>query len=61
MQTRPPGSTIRTQLTKTKDGHDLQFNIKKECTAEKPYFVHRDFFKDDQPRWIVRYATGAEL
>ena len=28
---------------------------------EQPYFVKREFFGDNHPRWIIRYATGKEL
>ena len=28
---------------------------------QQPYFVKKEFFGDNHPRWIIRYATGKEL
>ena len=40
---------------------DCDFNVLKETTKRAPYLVKPDYFGDDAPRWIVRYATGADL
>jgi len=37
------------------------FNIKTETNQLKPYIQKPNFFGDNNPRWIIRYATGAEL
>ena len=62
MQTKDPYTKIQPLMVDKKNpANDIKINIKEECTAEKPYIVNKDIFGDDNPRWIVRYATGAEL
>jgi hypothetical protein len=62
MQTKDPYTKIQPLMVDKKNpANDIKINIKDECTAEKPYIVNKDIFGDNNPRWIVRYATGAEL
>ena len=37
------------------------FNIKTETNQMKPYIQKPNFFGDNHPRWIIRFATGEEL
>ena len=37
------------------------FDIKREVTVSKPYVQKQNFFGDNDPRWIIRYAEGDEL
>ncbi len=62
MQTKEPCTKFQKLMVDKKNpANDIKINIKEECTAAKPYIVNKDIFGDDNPRWIVRYATGAEL
>ena len=62
MQTKDPCTKIQPLMVDKKNSaNDIKLNIKDECTADKPYIVNKAIFGDETPRWIVRYATGAEL
>ena len=41
--------------------NNIEFNVKTECTLAQPYVVKPEFFGDNEPRWIIRYAEGQEL
>ena len=63
---RTPNSKALTEVEKDviykKDpSKDIEFSVKTECTDVKPYIVKPAYFGDDNPRWIVRYATGKQL
>lgn len=40
---------------------DLEFDIAQLLTEGYPGVVYKDFFGDDTPRYVVRFATGREL
>ena len=44
-----------------KDMTDLNLNVNSDYTAEHPCLVNNGFFGDDDPRYIIRHATGQEL
>lgn len=47
-----------------KDGQtatNFPFDVKTETSQVHPFVVKPQFFGDNHPRWIVRYATGDEL
>lgn len=37
------------------------FDVKTETSTTKPYVVKKQFFGDDSPRWMLRFADGEEL
>ena len=62
MQTAKPYSEVRTAVYNQDDpSKDLEFDITKECSAQRPYLVKPEFFGDSYPRFIVRTAKGSEL
>jgi len=58
-------STISSQVVvpnnKTESNTNYSLDVYTRLTEEKPYLVEQRFFSDENPRWIVRYATGEEL
>lgn len=61
MQTKKPLSEVTAQMIdKSNPENDIVIDVSK-LTAEKPFLLSYSFFGDSKPRWIVRYATGAEL
>lgn len=62
MHTSKPFTKIQHDVINKKDpSKDLDYNVLVECNNQIPYLVKKDFFGDDNPRWIVRYAEGCEL
>ena len=61
MQTSSPASTIKKQMIDKKNpANDIKLSVKEQQKAH-PYITCSEFFGDDKPRWIIRYATGEEL
>ena len=61
MQTKKPLSEVTAKMIdKSNPENDIVIDVSK-LTAAKPYLQNYSFFGDSKPRWIVRYATGAEL
>lgn len=58
-------STVTAQVVKpktyTQSNINYPFDVKTECTVDKPYIQKPDFFGDNDPRWMVRFADGDEL
>ena len=55
--------TVEKQVTfpSDKSNPGIYFNVKEECTEQKPFLINREFFGDAEPRFIYRYKTGEEL
>ena len=57
--------TVQSQVvvpnTYEESNTNYPFNIKTETSQLKPYIVKQKFFSDENPRWIIRYATGEQL
>ena len=57
--------TVEKQATNPDNTSDpatnIPFNVKTECSPEKPFVINEKFFGDKAPRFIYRYATGEEL
>jgi hypothetical protein len=47
--------------TYTQSSTNFPFDIKTETSTSTPYIVKPEFFGDNAPRWIVRFAEGEEL
>jgi len=45
----------------TRSNTNYPFDVKTECTVDKPYIQKPEFFSDNDPRWMVRVADGDEL
>ena len=57
--------TVTKQVTNPGNANDaatnIPFNVKTECTPERPFVINEKFFGDSEPRFIYRYKTGEEL
>ncbi|MBO7602969.1 MAG: hypothetical protein J6S97_00970 [Bacteroidales bacterium] len=57
--------TVTKQVTnpnnKTDAATNIPFNVKTECSPERPFVINEKFFGDKEPRFIYRYATGQQL
>ena len=57
--------TVTKQVTNPDNTSDaatnIPFNVKTECTVERPFIINEKFFGDNEPRFIYRFATGEEL
>ncbi|MBO7602971.1 MAG: hypothetical protein J6S97_00980 [Bacteroidales bacterium] len=53
-QVTNPGNT-------TDPATNIPFNVKTECSPERPFVINEKFFGDKEPRFIYRYATGEQL
>ena len=56
-----PSHQVVNKKNKLDTSTNFAFDVKKECTLEKPYVQKPAFFGDNAPRWIIRYAEGQEL
>ena len=56
MHAKDPYQNVKTEVIES----DIVIDVTK-CTLEKPYFVEQKFFGDNEPRFIVRFATGKQL
>ena len=58
-------STVEKQVTDPDNTEDpdtnIPFNVKTECSEQRPFVVNRKLFGDADPRFIYRYKTGQEL
>ena len=54
-------SQVVTSKNKTESNTNYSLDVYTRLTEAQPYLVERRFFSDENPRWIVRYATGEEL
>lgn len=61
LATRKPKSQVVNKNNPDDAATNYAFDVKTECTQQKPYIVKPYFFGDDQPRFIYRYALGEEL
>ena len=57
--------TIEKQVTNPDNTSDpatnIPFNVKTECSPERPFVINEKIFGDRDPRFIYRYKTGEEL
>ena len=58
MQTASPFLDIKRQMVKNKNEQD---NIKEFTVKDRKYVINLQFFGDESPRYIVRYAKGSDL
>ena len=58
--TKPCAQAVTPRST-VQSNTNYPFDIKTEVTVAKPYVVKPQFFGDDAPRWIIRFAEGEEL
>lgn len=58
-------STVTAQVVTPKNytvsNTNYPFDIKTETSVDKPYIQKQEFFGDNDPRWMVRFADGEEL
>ena len=59
--TDKPCSQVVVPKNLTEGANNYPLDFYKSMTVQKPYIKEQRFFGDDQPRWVVRYAEGAEL
>jgi hypothetical protein len=49
------------KVTQNMKNFEDYIDVSTQYTADKPYLENSSFFGDDQPRYIIRHATGKEL
>jgi len=54
-------SQVVTPNNQVQSNTNYPFNIKTETSQNKPYIKKQQFFGDDNPRWIIRFATGEDI
>ncbi|MBO5595839.1 MAG: hypothetical protein J5917_03585 [Bacteroidales bacterium] len=57
MQTKEPYSDVKAQVVYDDPNKDVVLDV----TKQPKYFIESQFFGNAHPRFILRYATGAEL
>ena len=54
-------NVIERKVTQNMENFENYIDVSTQYTANKPYLENSSFFGDDQPRYIIRHATGKEL
>ena len=58
-------ATVSSQVvvpkTYTESNTNYPFDVHTETSVDKPYVQKQNFFGDNDPRWMVRFADGEEL
>jgi hypothetical protein len=49
------------KVTQNMENFEDYIDVSYDYTADEPYLENSSFFGDDQPRYIIRHATGKEL